>query len=198
MTIYKKLNDARKEFHSKQLKKSGLNKFQGYSYFELGDFIIPAMEIFEKHGLCGFVSFDKEIASLTIVDVETSENFTITSPMGSAALKGCHEVQNIGAVETYQRRYLWMAAFEIIEHDALDSSEGVASPKPNTPAIPRTPLPEGQVADLSLAISESATAEELEKNFKNAYRVAMAQEDSSAGNKFVTLKNARKTALGIK
>jgi hypothetical protein len=45
--------------------------------------------------------------------------------MGSAALKGCHEVQNIGAVETYQRRYLWVTAMEIVEHDALDSSEGV-------------------------------------------------------------------------
>jgi hypothetical protein len=45
--------------------------------------------------------------------------------MGSAALKGCHEVQNIGAVETYQRRYLWVTALEIVEHDALDSSEGV-------------------------------------------------------------------------
>jgi hypothetical protein len=34
-------------------------------------------------------------------------------------------VQNIGAVETYQRRYLWVTAMEIVEHDALDSSEGV-------------------------------------------------------------------------
>jgi hypothetical protein len=44
--------------------------------------------------------------------------------MGSAALKGCHEVQNIGAVETYQRRYLWVAALEIVEHDALDATTG--------------------------------------------------------------------------
>ena len=50
---------------------------------------------------------------------------SLDSPMGSAALKGCHEVQNIGAVETYQRRYLWVTAMEIVEHDALDSSEGV-------------------------------------------------------------------------
>ena len=46
--------------------------------------------------------------------------------MGSAALKGCHEVQNIGAVETYQRRYLWVAALEIVEHDALDATTGSA------------------------------------------------------------------------
>jgi len=44
--------------------------------------------------------------------------------MGSAALKGCHEVQNIGAVETYQRRYLWVTAMEIVEHDVLDATTG--------------------------------------------------------------------------
>ena len=37
-------------------------------------------------------------------------------------MKGCHVVQNIGAVETYQRRYLWCAALEIVEHDALDAT----------------------------------------------------------------------------
>jgi hypothetical protein len=46
--------------------------------------------------------------------------------MGSAALKGCHEVQNIGAVETYQRRYLWVSAMEIVEHDALDATTGAS------------------------------------------------------------------------
>jgi hypothetical protein len=44
--------------------------------------------------------------------------------MGSAALKGCHEIQNIGACETYCRRYLWVAALEIVEHDALDATTG--------------------------------------------------------------------------
>jgi hypothetical protein len=70
------------------------------------------------------VSFDKDIATMTIVDLESNTNMEITSPMGSAALKGCHEVQNIGAVETYQRRYLWVAALEIVEHDALDATTG--------------------------------------------------------------------------
>jgi hypothetical protein len=44
--------------------------------------------------------------------------------MGSANLKGCHEVQNIGAVETYQRRYLYVTALAIVEHDALDAVTG--------------------------------------------------------------------------
>jgi hypothetical protein len=75
------------------------------------------------NGLCATVSFDALIATMTIVNIEKSdETIVLTSPMGSALLKGCHEVQNIGAVETYQRRYLWVAALEIIEQDALDST----------------------------------------------------------------------------
>jgi hypothetical protein len=38
-------------------------------------------------------------------------------------------VQNLGAVQTYIRRYLWVAALEIVEHDALDSSKPVEDKK---------------------------------------------------------------------
>lgn len=74
---------------------------------------------------------------MKIVNVaDPSESITITSPLSSASLKGCHEVQNLGAVETYQRRYLWVAALEIVEHDAIDSGE---------PAEPKTGKPEPKV-----------------------------------------------------
>ena len=130
MSVYKKLNEAREKFHGLTLKKTGHNKFAGYYYFELGDFLIPAMQVFKEVGLCALVSFEKEVATMTIVDVDNAEQrIVITSPMGSAALKGCHEVQNIGAVETYQRRYLWVAALEIVEHDALDATTGKEKPE---------------------------------------------------------------------
>lgn len=124
MSVYKKLNVARERFHALPLKKTGHNKFAGYNYFELGDFLIPALQVFRDVGLCAYVSFDKDMATMSIVDLESAERMEIKSPMGSANLKGCHEVQNIGAVETYQRRYLWVAALEIVEHDALDATTG--------------------------------------------------------------------------
>lgn len=132
MSVYKKLNEARSKFHALKLEKTGLNKFAGYKYFELGDFLIPALKVFQEAGLCAVVSFGKELATMTIIDVDQPSDigtFNITSPMGGAALKGCHEVQNIGAVETYQRRYLWVAALEIVEHDALDATTGKADDK---------------------------------------------------------------------
>jgi hypothetical protein len=49
--------------------------------------------------------------------------------MADANLKGCHPIQNLGAVETYTRRYLWVSAMEIVEHDALDSSPPVKEEK---------------------------------------------------------------------
>ena len=124
MEVYRKLAVARAKLRSQVLKKSGLNKFAGYQYFELGDFLHPTLEIFDSIGLIGIVSFTKDEAMLSIVDVDGGGEIVITSPFGSAALKGCHEVQNIGAVETYQRRYLWVAAMEIVEHDALDATTG--------------------------------------------------------------------------
>lgn len=182
MTIYKKLNEARKQFHAKQLKKSGKNAYAGYSYFELADFIIPAMEIFESVGLCGIVTFNKEAASLIILDVEDGTNFVITSPMGTANLKGCHEIQNIGAVETYQRRYLWMAALEIVEHDAIDSSEGIK---------PKADL--GQVAKLMAVLQAAENIESLKTLYMNACKLVI--QDPLALKSLEFAKDKRKQEL---
>ena len=122
MGVHKKLMEARIALQAAPLKKSGHNKFAGYQYFELGDFLPTINQIFSKVGLCGVVSFDKELATLTITDTDDNSEIKLTSPMADANLKGCHPIQNLGAVETYTRRYLWVSAMEIVEHDALDSS----------------------------------------------------------------------------
>ena len=127
--VHKKLMQARILLQNAPLKKSGHNKFAGYSYFELGDFIPTINSIFNDVGLCGVVSYDSEIASLTITDIDDGTNIIITSPMAEANLKGCHPIQNLGAVETYTRRYLWVTAMEIVEHDALDSSAPIKEEK---------------------------------------------------------------------
>ena len=142
MTVYKKLNDARTILHAQPLRKTGKNTFAGYEYFELSDFLIPSLHAFETVGLCAVISFTSDVATMKIVDVETGETIEITSPMGSAALKGCHEVQNIGAVETYQRRYLWTTAMEIVERDALEATTGRDAPEKR---------PSGKATDAQMA-----------------------------------------------
>jgi hypothetical protein len=131
--VYAKLQKARIKLQSATIKKSGHNKFAGYQYFELGDFLPTINEIFNELGLCSVISFDKELATLRIIDTDNGGAITFTSPMADANLKGCHPIQNLGAVETYSRRYLYVTALEIVEHDALDATTGQESPKSAKP-----------------------------------------------------------------
>jgi len=124
MQVHKKLNEARLKLQSTKLNKTGHNKFANYTYFELGDFLPTINTIFGELGLCGVVSYGTDLATLTITAIDDDSSIVITSPMAEANLKGCHPIQNLGAVETYTRRYLWVTAMEIVEHDALDATTG--------------------------------------------------------------------------
>lgn len=144
MTVHAKLMQARIKLQSKDLKKSGENKFAGYKYFELGDFLPVVQQIFTELDLCGVVSFTHEMATLSITDLEDGTTLNITSPMATAALKGAHDIQNLGAVQTYLRRYLWVAAMEIVEHDAIDASAGNDPKKEIKPPPPKVEPPKGK------------------------------------------------------
>jgi hypothetical protein len=163
MGVHKKLMEARIALQAAPLKKSGHNKFAGYQYFELGDFLPTINQIFSRVGLCGVVSFDKELATLTITDTEDNSEIKLTSPMADANLKGCHPIQNLGAVETYTRRYLWVSAMEIVEHDALDSSAPLKEEKviisPTQGAQDNIPIEELRYLE-ELAIELIATCEQ--------------------------------------
>ena len=126
MNVYQKLQTARVKLQGMPLKKSGKNTFAKYDYFELEDFLPTIQAIFDELKLCGTVTFSTEYAEITIFDTESDltgfVKFSI--PMAEASLKGCHQIQNVGAVVSYMRRYLWMLALEIVEHDAIDAMTG--------------------------------------------------------------------------
>ena len=136
MSVHKKLMEARIRLQNTKLTKSGHNKFAGYTYFELGDFLPTVQQIFSDLGIIGMITFMPEavnshgedmngIAILEICDVDAPEQkIQFSCPLASAQLKGCHQVQNLGASMTYIRRYLWVNALEIVEHDALDATTG--------------------------------------------------------------------------
>lgn len=164
MSVYTKLSDAREKFHAMKLQKTGHNKFAGYKYFELGDFLIPALSAFRDAGLVSVITFGKEMATMKIIDMEKPDEFIeLTSPMAGAQLKGAHDIQNLGAVETYTRRYLWVAALEIVEHDALDSSEPLKETKKITKLEPvrHSPVPDVDLDDEARARVEEIVTDIL-------------------------------------
>ncbi|MES2637360.1 MAG: ERF family protein [Pseudomonadota bacterium] len=184
MSVHKKLNEARIKLQAMSLEKSGHNKFAGYKYFELGDFMPAINTIFSEVGLCGVVSYGAELATLTIYDTDQQGEVSITSPMAEANLKGCHPIQNLGAVETYTRRYLWVTAMEIVEHDALDSSEPIKEVKK---------IPELKSIQLSDFSDEEQTF--LKDTAMEIIAFVAEGNELEAFNKTVNLDNDEKLAL---
>ena len=124
LNIYQKLQKSRVELQNSKMKKTGKNKFSNYEYFELGDFLPRINELMDKYGLTAIFLFEREEATLILIDTDKpDDNIKFSSPVAMAQLKGCHDVQNIGATQTYMRRYLYVMAFEIAEHDTVETSE---------------------------------------------------------------------------
>jgi len=127
--VYAKLQKCRVELQNMELKKSGHNKFAGYRYFELGDFLPAVNTLFDKYGLCYSLQFDRDMANMFVVDVITGSSIKFCCPMESAVLKGCMPVQNLGAQLTYISRYLLCLALSVSEHDSVDASEPLKEKK---------------------------------------------------------------------
>lgn len=142
MGIYQKIAKARVDLSALKLTKTGTNKFAGYDYFELSDILPSCLRICNEVGITPIISFEGEYATMTVYDCESGESIQLKSPLAEATLKGCHPIQNIGAIETYSRRYLWFSLFEISEPDQLDSTTkedkpAQSEPKRNATAVAR-------------------------------------------------------------
>lgn len=125
LNLFQKLQQARVELQEMNLKKSGHNKFAGFTYYTLEDFL-PAINIICNNvGLFTAISFDKEYATLRIYDTDDIDKFIeYKSPMKEIEQKGCNAIQNLGSVQSYSRRYLYLTAFEIVENDFSDAVLG--------------------------------------------------------------------------
>lgn len=125
MNIYEKIQLIKEEFLKSNIKKSGKNAFAKFTYYELADITPKIIELCNKHKVFSSFSYDKELATLELINIENVEEKVIyTSPMEELELKGCNKIQALGGTETYQRRYLYMSAFDIIENDMFDATSG--------------------------------------------------------------------------
>jgi hypothetical protein len=120
MTVFKKLQKARRLVLESGIEKTGHNKFSNYKYFELGDFIPVAHKIFDEVGLCGVVSFGDR-ATLTIFNADEPGAVEFATPIVYAENAKGQAIQSLGSTHTYLRRYLWLLALELVENDVIDS-----------------------------------------------------------------------------
>ena len=180
--VYQKLLEARVLFMEEDVKKSGKNMKMSYKYFELQDIVPVATPIFQKVGLLPVTTFMNDMAMMTIINVDNpSDCINFTSPMReiepiiSAKTGGevTNAIQRLGSVETYQRRYLYMIALDIVESDSIEPTTGdnpPPAPKPSAPATPQQrqevtktlTAPDGNATELQIKGLKAALAKLME------------------------------------
>ncbi len=135
--IYKKLQEARVELQNRDIKKTGHNSYANYKYFRLGDFIGAVNEILKEKGLTSHTNYGENQATLTIINVDNpEEQMTFQTPYEKAKLSGgTQPIQELGASQTYLRRYLWLTAMEISEEDPVEATTGKKDKKQSTKKI---------------------------------------------------------------
>lgn len=167
MNIYEKMNQAKLALQAAGMKKSGRNEFSKYDYFELQDFLPMIIQLESELKFTCVVCFGVEQASLEIVDTEKPEDTILyTCPMSSANLKGMHEVQNLGAVQTYIKRYLYVNAFEIVEQDAIDKSQPESRPTQKAESAKEKTLTNQQLAEFKKVIDHDDDPDTMKKRLK--------------------------------
>jgi hypothetical protein len=131
MNIYEKLQKIKAELLDCNLKKSGKNKFAGFEYYELGDIMPDIIRLCDKYKVCTVINFSENYAQLKVIDSESNESdeshdnsILISTPTAALELKGANAIQALGGVQTYMRRYLYMAMFDITENDQFDAVTG--------------------------------------------------------------------------
>lgn len=119
-----------KELSSIKMPKSGENKYIGFKYHELQDFLPFIAVLNEKYGVSESISMTREQVIVTLRNVEDLEDIdVITFPFSSEMkAKGggnsqVDAIQRMGASITYNRRYAYLLAYGITENDTVDAIE---------------------------------------------------------------------------
>lgn len=148
----KNLNESiisiRVKLQNSKLKKSGKNKFAGFDYFELADFLPKLNELMLEENINDRFYIKDDYATLEVQKGEEINTYTMPfilfdTPVNiktnertgeTREVKSMQDIQYLGALNTYYKRYLYLNAFGITDGEVIDSMDNgeIKSTKKNT------------------------------------------------------------------
>jgi hypothetical protein len=148
-TVHARMSAIKAELAKIEIKKSGRNTYAGFKYHELQDFMVHINQLNQKHGVNDLVEIDedKKECRITLINVDDKDDFYIVSvPYREAQMLGkggtpsnVDMIQRMGSTITYNRRYLYMTAYNIVESDSVDSQEPAKTPPAKLPPVKTPP-----------------------------------------------------------
>lgn len=137
MSLNKSIISIRVKLQNRNLKKSGFNKFAGFNYFELADFLPSLNELMQEEEVNDLFTIEDEKATLTLIKGEERQSYSMPFVLFETPVnikenketgeirevKSMQDIQYLGALNTYYKRYLYLNAFGITDGDVIDSMD---------------------------------------------------------------------------
>ncbi len=130
--VKRNLNESiikiRVDLQNSKLKKSGKNKFAGFDYFELADFLPRLNELMLQESINDRFYIKDDYAVLELLKGEEKQEYTMPFvmfevPMNKGGIPSMQKIQYLGALNTYYKRYLYLNAFGITDGEIIDSMD---------------------------------------------------------------------------
>ena len=153
MNLNESIIKIRVELQNSKLKKSGENKYAGFKYFELADFLPRLNELMLEEKINDRFFIKDDYAVLELQKGEEINTYTMPfimfdTPTSMKAdkttgeireTKQMQDIQYLGALTTYYKRYLYMNAYGITDGEVIDSmnNEDLNNKKKSQNATPK-------------------------------------------------------------
>lgn len=135
MNLNESIINIRVKLQNAKLKKSGKNKFAGFDYFELADFLPKLNELMLEEKINDRFYIKDDLATLELQKGEEVNIYTMPFVLFETPLnwkenkltgeieqvKSMQDIQYLGALNTYYKRYLYLNAFGITDGEVIDS-----------------------------------------------------------------------------
>ena len=147
-TVQRNLNESiikiRVDLQNSKIKKSGKNKFANFDYFELSDFLPKLNELMLQEGINDRFYIKDGNAILELIKGEEKQEYTIPFVIFDTPLTykkdktgnylkdkngeyiqvpSMQDIQYLGALNTYYKRYLYLNAFGVTDGEIIDSMD---------------------------------------------------------------------------
>lgn len=183
MTLAEKIINIRVELQKSKIKKSGKNKHAGFTYYELSDFLPTLNELMLNHKVNDQISLDNDLATLELVNAEDPADTSLYSipfkmfdvPRTKNGSPMMQEIQYLGALNTYIKRYLYLNAFGITDGEVIDAIDNSSLSKEET----------NELLKDKIARLYEEKRERLDDKLKERIEQIIISEEASAYNKTI-------------
>ena len=220
ITLNESIISIRVELQNSKIKKSGKNSFAGFSYYELADFLPKLNELMQEKGVNDRFtienSFEGDYAKLELIKGEEKQEYKMPFKIFETPLnfkkdkngnfikdknesyievKSMQDIQYLGALNTYYKRYLYLNAFGITDGEVIDAMDNDDLPKKQEPTTKKNEttidykkrvqnfIKENNLNAKEVCTKYKLNAKSTQKEFENAYNQLLSIATAPIGER---------------